>query len=367
MENSAMRNIMEAYFAGIANEIALKNYAIEKFSNKTIKIISYYTVMIFLAPKFKSNSKNYTIVNGQSERRINNYDKSVSTPIYYAMVYNNIFEIKYLYTIFSEFTLYERLKIIVNSIISYFRIIEKEKYIKVGYWIESIFWASWIHRIKPNSIKTYGHFDRLTTVISYLSQIYKYEFIIQQHGLVPDEEVVKYKIFCNCLYAFNCIEGMKFKKYIIRNKDCVLKKKYISSVCFEAMQMKTLFSIGIIDQPYSEMLFLVEDIVKHFPDTPIVIMLHPRSHITYYASLQKNKNVYIFKKKKINNVDILITYNSTLFLDYIYNGYDKKIIITAPESNWKKYSQTYKNIKIASSHNDVINLIYVEKNHFESK
>lgn len=362
-----MISITNAYFAGIANEVALGKITGDTLHRKSRKFWLYYIIIILIVCKKSLKKKNYIIVNGKMERKINSYDKDSRCPIYYGLVQRSISELRHMYTVVSEFSILERIKIACRAIRTYLVINDKNG--ELIYWIDLCFWSEWIKRIKPESIKTYGHFDRLTTEISVLSQIYGYKFIIQQHGILGSRCIIDKKLHCDEVFAFNEIELSNFRKNVIANSNCKLKIKYINTTNFERITEKdNLFTIGIVDQPIDGMAQLVCNIVEKFPDVLIFIMLHPRSKNKTYSCLSGKNNVRILKQRKILDVDVLITMTSTLFWDYIYNGYDKKIIIAQPNSILKEYGTTYKNIYYANKITDVIVIIQNEielSNHSE--
>lgn len=342
------QNIYTTYCIGIDNEISINSNNTKRFYNtiKYFKFWLYYIVLILLNTHNNTKAKEFTVVHNRSERRIILRDKNAAEPIYYGNVYTNIREIFSLYTIVSEFSLWSRLKIFKQAIIEYYDI--REHNVILIFWIDVYFWARWVEKVNPMAIRSYGHYDRLATNLSSLSSIYNYKFIMQQHGIIG-ETPIKHKLKIDRLYVFNDIELLKFKKHVVSNQNCLYEINYFSVVDFISFDFNNDFVVGIAEQPYEIMADLIEKLVVAFPSFCFAVMLHPNSNDIRYSRFTKYKNIKFFKKEKIININILITINSTLFLDYIHNGFNKIVILIGPYPYLNKYSLIYNNVKCVNS------------------
>lgn len=350
------------------NEKALENFAGMVRPHKKIKILAFYIILVifnnYQCPKWIGNE--FTIVNGKRQRQLNSFDSETNlSPIYCGDVFRSFREVINLYTNLSNFSRIKRLIIVLEATISYLQLSFSNKNISLAYWLDLCFWINWLSYIHPQKIKSYGHFDRLTTEMSILSNKFKYQFIIQQHGIVSNLPIVRKKILCHQAFVFNKVEQKKFIDTIILNSNCVYKYNYINTLNFQKYPSNGQFIIGIAEQPVSDMMEIITQIVKNFPLCTIVIMLHPRSSCNRYSSFLNKDNIKVYKDRKISNINVLVTINSTLFLDYINAGYLGKIIITDSKSSFIAYKNTYQNIECVSNISCMLNIISHELKTFK--
>ena len=351
---------IKAYIDAYDNEKALEDFAGIIRPHKNIKILVYYLILI-IVNNYKYPSRidsEFIIINGKRQRQLNSLDSKTNlSPIYCGDAFSSVRDVASLYTNLSNFSRIKRLIIVLEAIKSYFQLSLPSKTKNFAYWLDLCFWINWLFYIHPKRIKSYGHFDRLATEISILSNKFKYQFIIQQHGVVSDLLIVKKKILCHEAFVFNKIEQQKCQNRIILNSDCIYKYNYINTLHFQKYPSKGRFVIGIAEQPVPCMMEVITQIIKNFSFCIIIIMLHPKSSYSTYSSLLHKGKIEIYKEKKISNINVLVTINSTLFLDYINTGYQGKIIITDSKSSFIAYKNIYQNIECVSNVSSMLNMI----------
>ena len=200
----------------------------------------------------------------------------------------------------------------------------------------------------------------MSCFLSYLSQNNKVVYTVYQHGIVEDKDVVPNKIFCTELYAFNVLEGKRFKDRIIMNSDCLYHTYDRKKPSFIKNGYEEKFTIGVIEQPYEEMEDILEVILNTLVKGKIYLMLHPRSQVAKYKKYEKYENLIILENEKIFDVNALVTINSTLALEYCAWGYEKPIFISWDRYFDEEYIKVYRGIRRYESKEDLAKQICEE-------
>ncbi len=327
-------------YIGIYNIVLQNNGYLEKKVKflKKIKMGAYITANMILNSYDKSRPEYIHIVAGKSELRLIQYKNFED--IYYGDTQKNLKDLLYQKTLFSYFTRKERLMIFVNAILIFF----KNRSIKgpVVYWIDFLFWNEFLNVSNAKILLSNGHYDRLTTSLSYLCKSKKILFHMRQHGIILANGMIPNKIFCDKLYVFDERNKLCFKNSIIRNMDCEYIIEYKNNVRFSTFNKKGRL-VGIIENPCFEMKKIINCVINYYgSDTMILIMLHPLSKERDYKEF-KRKNVE-FISQKIWNIDLLISATSTLAYDYIRNGFTKKILFVDLNGLFPEYKNTFGNL-----------------------
>lgn len=315
---------IENYNRGMNNrETVLKL----KISNKRkVKILLYNIVVMFCSPQIGSEFDRIYFVNGKSQEYFN-LDLENITKISHGNVYTNAKQFFLKPTLYSIYNRWERIAILFNAV----KIYKKNK-IKIGdfsSWFEYVVLEYFMHDAAFNEIIARGHYDEYATWIGLLAEEKLFKYSIFQHGVEVDDVKVRSKIFCNNLFAFDKYSIEIFKKNIIKNESCnYFLHDFPPSVLFESIvRTSDLFYIGIAEQCNKDWINRILKILSGVQGICIILMLHPLSREKY-----KKDSRIIMTDKKILNIDLLITENSTLTLDYYRKRKDIRIIYTSVDS-----------------------------------
>lgn len=316
------------------------NYCFEQKTSylKKMKIILYYLVLIFANDYLPEDEQKIHIINSKTQLRLSNIGGYVN--LYYGILPNKLRCLKEMNTVVSKFTKANRIQILFKAIRSYHAKISNGN---LAYWIDFNFWCNYLCNGKDTEILSNGHYDRLTTMLSYLCESEGIAFSIQQHGLIAKEQNLPVKIFCNQLYAFDDNEIAKFKKNVILNETCIYHKRYINDVRFVS-SAKDTFTIGIIEQPGNISEDVISMVLSVFPKAKIIIMLHPLSKQAQYKKFADMPNLIFSSKEKEWNLDLLVSTASTLAYDYIQNNFQAPILFVDVTNVFPDYRNSYKNL-----------------------
>lgn len=312
--------------AGVVNRETVLNRKISLF--RKIKIFIYNIAVILFSPRINYSCEKIFFINGKSQNRSSFFKKDV-LKIYHGNVYNNFIDIFNKPTLYSICSRKKRIELFFKTIKTYF--INKNQICDFGSWLEYVVLENFIRCSSVEEIISRGHYDEYATWLGILSFQYGFIYSIYQHGVVAADEYVKNRIECNNFYAFDKYSINIFRSKIIRNESCnYYLYDFPSSVHFERIdKLPNNYYIGIAEQDNYEWTSRIIDMLLKTSNIRIILMLHPLSKNKY--KYKKNSKIKV-TSKKIINIDLLITENSTLALDYYKKQKDFKIIFTSNES-----------------------------------
>lgn len=325
----------EIYRAALVNS----SYAGDKATIlKKTKMFIYYLIIVILNSHYKEYEKKVHIINGKAELRLNNYDKYAD--IYYGFTQKQFKDIIKQHTHIGVLTKRERWKCFFQAINIFLKNNIDGPLI---YWIDYWFWVWFMDNTGAEIILSNGHYDRLTTILSMLCKKNEKLFYMKQHGVVGQNQKVPYRISCDKALVFDENEAGKFKKNIIRNRDCEYLIQYDNKVKFINAEKKGIL-IGIIENPLPAMEHIIRCVTECCgTEIEIVIMLHPLSDAKKYKNFLHFDNVK-FTTEKIWNVDLLVSGVSTLAYDYLRKGFSGQILFVDEKNLLPEYRNLYSNL-----------------------
>lgn len=333
--------MIEAYIKSIDN-----NACFEKKTTfvKKLKMFGYYMGCIIINKHSGDERKKIHIINGRAELRLQNIEGY--TNIYYGFMPKNFKEFRLKETHLTVFTRKERVGIFFKAIKKY-----KKSFDEKGnwlYWVDFFFWNEYLKKVQPKVVLSNGHYDRLTTALSYLCKKVGITFYIQQHGLIYENQYLAHKIFCDKFYAFDAKEEDKFRRNIILNENCCYEINYIKTVHF-TNDITEMNLIGIIDQPIKEMENIIDTVMKCFPDKKILVMMHPLCDVSKYKKYSNWPNIVFDSTRKELNLELLVAGASTLVYDYLQEGFSNRIIFIDLTGGFSQYKYMSDNLVYINS------------------
>ena len=299
---------------GIQNRLLFGASPFTKARN--LKICLYYLLIAIFSPCKKGNPGSVYFIAGKGERNWKfEAEENADVKLYRGFCYNSFRELWQLYTVFSPFNRFERFAILVNMISVYLKNKKDVQYLSA--WLEYSAYNCFFQRTKLHTFTARNHFDEFATWFGSFAQMYEFRFCVYQHGVVYDSVVLPHKIHCDHFYAFDNYSIGAFRKCYHGNPECQYEVyPFGSSVAFEEIQREPgKLYIGIAEQRNPKWTEQVIALTQKIPFAQVFVMMHPLSDANYNA-----ENISLEKSRKILNLDLLITENSTLALDY-YRAY----------------------------------------------
>ena len=168
------------------------------------------------------------------------------------------------------------------------------------------------------SINIAGHYDAYTTWIALLAKRYGKELTISQHGVCAGVEL-PHRIPVNRILSFSQAEAEMFKRFLLNPEKTIFEiKGFKSSVHFERGGFSRR-TIAIASQPGYESLVkeLSAIIIQKVSSSHLIIYPHPLDSYRNVDYLKVDGFDIQVTRKRYNDIDILIIFNSTLAYDYI--------------------------------------------------
>lgn len=262
---------------------------------------------------------------------------------------SKIYLIKKNNTIMSNFNTGYRVVLLIRGIglgIKY-----KIKIRDMCYWLDFIFIYTFIIKNKISKINICGHYDRYATWISYICKRQNVNFNISQHGALSNYKLPN-KIYCDNFYLFNYIEEKVVKEYLIINDSCnfIIKGFKTNLKFINIDKNKKIVYIGIASQPKftDKTIDIVRYISKEFGErVRVIVYPHFREDLNKYKDIENMANLQVYIEQKHKNIDILLTYYSTIIYDYMSVGFEGKYICMPPEKTYMSFFEL-ENLEVLS-------------------
>ncbi len=312
--------VIRIFTDGIDNILATDIKEIEKANYKlrTLKMILFYIITALFSKKKDLTNQIYFIGRPDKEHVFSqNYSGS---KIYRQRCINNFKDIRNKTTTISVFKRNERLKLIFQSI-NIGRKLIKQSIIKkeyLSYWVDFYIMWRFLEAERPDLVIHRFHYDEKATWIGELKKGLKYDVYIYQHGVVTGELNLPHRILADRFFCFDQYSMNYFKKEVLDDDiQEVTVYDFPDTIEFTVTSEVTKYKhiIGIAEQCDEKWTTnLVRGIIEKNNDCMVYIMLHPQSRADY-SCFDKYSNIKA-TTKKIENLDIIVTYNSTLIIDY---------------------------------------------------
>lgn len=336
-------NIYRIFVDGIDNVCATDKKEIKNINNtlRTFKMLLFYVIVALFSKKKVLTNQLYFIGRSDKEQIFDRED-SVSK-IYRQRCIKTFNDIRNKTTIFSVFNIKQRFRMIFQSInigrkLTKQSIFDKDYF---SYWIDYYMIWKFLEFQHPELIIHRFHYDEKATWIGELKKEFNYNVDIYQHGIVTGELNIPHRILADRVFCFDQYSVTYFKKEVLDNdvKELVVYD-FPDTIEFTSISDDIGYShiIGIAEQCNEKWTVnVVNRIIAMNNDCIVYIMLHPQSHADY-SCFDNYKNVRV-TMKKIENLDSIVTYNSTLIIDYYRHNHNYTIFFMSEKD--KKIYQDY--------------------------
>lgn len=323
------QRMLEAFQASIANHEHCSNREERRRGiGYKLKYIAWYLLLMLVSPYKKDDGKTFAAcMTPVSERRIREYYKEGH--LYkFAKLNASLKSIKNNISVLSGYSLIDRIKIMGQGIMFYF-LHRKELKGYLHFTLEYYGIAYFLYSHKFNTYITPGFYDRYCTLFSYLGHSNGAGIIGVQEGAAVNIGVPA-KVYCDEMYCFDEFESNILKKFI-KNNDCRYVytgfKSVLSWSYFDRSEKK-IMSIASQDWFTSKTIELIEEIMESdIPDSwDVIVLPHYRETEESYKQIrEKYPRLIVEHKKRFKNIDLLITFYSTIVYDFWSVDKDLKV------------------------------------------
>lgn len=334
----------------------LQNSMTKKSRYYSLKYFCWLAILVFFSPRFKTLSKRFiTMINPISIKRIQRFYPNEEY-YYFARLNSSFRKVRANRSVLSSYSRIKRLSIFFSAVMFCLRHNDELK----GFFhfsIEYYFIAKYLNDHDIEEIVFQGIYDRYNTLFSYFGECMKIPVIGIQDGACVFCDIPQ-KIYCSKMYCFDEFEEQQFKKYI-KNQDCDFEYVgYESIIKWEEYNTdKKIIGIASQDWFTEKTINLIDAIARHPQSSAYTIIVFPHYREDY--SMYKNvitqyPQIVLEPKKRYSNVDILITFYSTIVYDFMtINNSIKTICLYIPGFMPAYYQKD--SVVVCESINEVLN------------
>lgn len=324
---------LDIFYYGRKNDEYFRQLENRKLNFKFNLKYFFWIMMMILFAKQKEEKRNkiYVLYGKMHENIFKNTRDDLK--MYHGTVLGNVEAIKSHDTIMGMWSLRKRITILIKGI---FIGLKKHVPLKeIWYWVDFVFLSEFMGATKIKEINICGHYDRYAVWISYLCNENHIQFNIYQHGALA-EILLPAKILCDKCYVYNEMELEFFNRYVVKNKSCLYEIiGFQSKVIFDRIEKnQEKVYIGIASQPtYTAQTAKIVNIILEVygEKAEIYVYPHPRENFEELHLLENQGKCKIYTDKKHANLDMMITYFSTIVYDFLSVNQEIDIVCLKPE------------------------------------
>ena len=324
------KQLVQAFRASIANHEKCSSGEEKKRGIRyKIKYIIWYLLLTFFSPHRNVGGCVFAAcMTPVNENRIKKFGNL--TDLYRFAKLNASFDaVCKNISVLSGYSLVKRINILCSAIAFYKR---NKKTLK-GYLHFSLEYYAIAYFLNDRKFRRYltpGMYDRYCTLFSYLGRINGATLIGVQDGAAVSIDVPA-KVYCDVMNCFDEFESRILRKFI-RNQDCKFVYTGFTSVLTWSEYKRTgkkVMAIASQDWFTGKTLELVSSIMdSDIPEKWDVILLpHYRESREIYKDIrEKYANLIIEHDKRYKNIDLLVTFYSTIVYDFWSVNKDLKVL-----------------------------------------
>lgn len=284
-----------------------------------IKYFLWIITLILFSPYTDIKTKKFICVTSElTDKRLKEYSdngeyfKFANTNKSFNDIRNNL-------SVFSPYNFFRRIYLLFNGLSFYL----KNRNSLKGNWhytTEYYVISFYIIDKKIEEIISAGVYERYCTFLGYLGKSMKIKVVGIQDGAIIDIDPPK-KVYCNEMYVFDEFEKRMFRR-IAMNENCIYHLTgFKSTLQWKEFEKKDKTLVGIASQDWhtEKTIDIIDNLSKILdPDRfQVVVFPHYRETIEQYEKVQREHPNIIFESgPRYNNLDILITFYSTIVYDF---------------------------------------------------
>lgn len=281
--------------------------------------IIWYLLLIVISPhKENTSCKMVCAMTPVNEKRLLEYAEDVEM-IRLAKLNMLPSKMRKNYSFFSPYSIKKRCMTLYNATIFYFKY-RKKLNGYLHFTLEYYGIAKYILEQNISEIISPCMYDRYCTFLSYFSYSNGIKLIGVQDGAAIDIDVPN-KIYCNQMNCFDEFEA-EIIKHFISNEDCkFVYTGFKSMLNWSNFEKNGKYTIAIASQDWHtrKTLNLLDIILKKcdMKKYNIIVFPHYRENLKQYEPIKKMYPELILEKRtRYRNIDLLITFYSTIVYDY---------------------------------------------------
>lgn len=322
---------LQAINASYENQQYLLRKEQVEFGLKEILVhFVWLCILIFLSPhKSDRYRKIYMVYSERHIKALNCYD--VKEVFSLGKCLSDMQSIRTQTSCFSPFGRLERVKILFKASVFF---LKNRKKIETPYTYLLEYYSIdvFLDYEHPEVVYCAGHFDRYMTVLSYLLDYKEIKLIGSQHGILANVDIPNKIIFYR-FDAYDEHEAKRAKKFI-KNDDCIIRIKGFTSDLewIHNKKQKVIVAVASQDRHVAVTKQLLKLMMQSLDLNKVEVIVYPhyREKSDEYRDLKQDYvDLKFLNKQRYSNIDILVTFYSTIVYDYFAINPSIKVVCFA--------------------------------------
>ncbi len=284
-----------------------------------IKYILWYLLLTLMSPRKKVTSKKFVgTMTPVNEKRLKPFSDNAEYYMF-AKLNSSIKQIRTNRSVLSPYSFKERISILIAAVKFYIdNYSELKGYLHFTFEYYSI--AYWMIDFMPDVIITPGMYDRYCTFMSYLGYQMSIKLIGVQDGAAIDISVPR-KIYVDEMYAFDDFEVNIIKSFVNNDSCKFITTGFTSTIDWKVFPKKKNKIVAIASQDWftQKTIELIDAVMSKNGSTNYTFILYPhyRENAQLFENIQsKYPHLIISQRDRHKNIDVLITFYSTIVYDF---------------------------------------------------
>ena len=228
----------------------------------------------------------------------------------------------------------------------------------LGHFLEFSTLATAIQAGAPKRVSAFGHYDRYSTWLAGLCAVSGIPFRIIQHGALSAKPI-PHGLPCREVLCYNREEEALFRQYIVENPGCLYDYRRPAGIRLSmgAFHQRPVIAIASQVGYSARTMELLRHLDASLSKCTIIIYLHHLEDANQTYSSTHDNQIRVEPDLRFADVDVLITYFSSIVYDYLYCDEFKGEIIcwSVPNIHMAFYSNN--RVKLVGSLGEVVSTL----------
>ncbi len=312
--------IVNAMTASISNfKCYTKKHKAKRGISYIIKYYIWLAIMVFFAPKRNIMSKRMVCaISTLNKKQLLRYADNDEL-FCFSKLNSSVAGIRKNLSVFSPYRISTRIGMLVQGVKLYYRH-RTELHGYMHHVLEYYVIASYLYEFKPKEIFSPNTYERYCTLLSYLGHGLGIRLVGIQEGMIINIHAPA-KVYCDEMHIFDQFEENIFRE-IILNADCeYICEGFTSTLNWGEFASGGKITIAIASQDWltDKTIWLASELISKLDYNRFAFVIYPhyREKLAQYAGfLKQHPDCQVETKLRHRNIDLLITYYSTIVFDF---------------------------------------------------
>ncbi len=330
MSENTEQSLTSAIMASIDNyRFQRQHNATDRTNLYKAKYICWIGLSILFSPRIKINNNRFVaVITSIGEKRIEELYPNEDI-FRFARLNDSFANLMLNRSVLSPYGRLKRIGVLCDSLAFFWRHRnELKKYVHFS--IEYYFIANYLCHFSIDEIVFQGVYDRYNTFFSYIGKALGIRLVAVQDGACIVSSIPR-KLHCDKVFCFNEFEEENYRKIVESNSCEYVHIGYRSLIKWSRFYDSSKFIIGIASQDWltSKTMEIIDALMNYSQSKEYIVILFPHyreSLLSYQEVIKKYPQLIVEDRYRYSNINVLITYYSTIVYDFWNINEDIKIV-----------------------------------------